>query len=186
LTERARQLVASLLVERADSVIAEATRVVIAAAPDLQGTRPIDETRQLVTALREAYWRYFDGHDFSALEAHVMHVIAFRAGMGFQLATPIHGYLSIVKALEPLVREAAASHDEALEATVLLRDAHIRVVLALADRYHKRLTDTVRAKVVERTAELERANRQLSAATQRAESDGRAKTRFAEIGRAHV
>ncbi|AKT43329.1 STAS domain-containing protein [Chondromyces crocatus] len=164
MTPESRSLLAALLERAREEIVEKATDWVIAAAVDLRGQRPREETRRLVAQVVSGNEAALLGEDPRPLNAFVDHVISLRAASEFHPSTVLRGLLSFRHVLEGLLRAHGGDGWAALDVLTAVDDVYHAAALRVADQYAAKLTETVQ----QRRRELEEELHRVAEAGQRA------------------
>ncbi|HRI67797.1 MAG TPA: STAS domain-containing protein [Polyangium sp.] len=150
------------IIRRCRNEIADrATDWVIAAAPDLRGLRPRDETKQLVERVIDVNQAVIEHDDRQPLRDFIEFVTSFRASLEFRVSTILRGFLSFKRGLGQVLREERYSARETLAVLAIVDEIYYEAIFEISDVYGAKLVQTIKTRRDEIQTELGKKREEL-------------------------
>lgn len=145
---------------RAD-IADRATDWVIAAAPDLQGKRPREETKRLVEKVIDVNQAIIDRDDYEPLHAFIDFVTSLRASLEFRVSTILRGFLSFKRGLVQILQEENYAIREKFAALKIVDEIYYAAIFEISDVYGAKLVETIKQRRDEIQEELGKKREEL-------------------------
>jgi anti-anti-sigma factor len=160
---RARTLSAlfDILKRRRADIADRATDWVIAAAPDLQGKRPREETKRLVEKVIDVNQAIIERGDFEPLHEFIEFVTSLRASLEFRVSTILRGFLSFKRGLMQVLQEEHYGIRGKVAALEVVDEIYYQAIFEISDVYGAKLVHTINIRRDEIQVELEQKRQEL-------------------------
>ena len=142
----------------------KATDWVIAAASDLQGQRPREETKRLVERVIDVNQAIVERGDHGPLHEFVEFVTSFRASLEFRVSTILRGFLSFKRGLMQVLQEKRYSLRNKVAALAIVDEIYYEAIFEISDVYGAKLVQTIKTRRDEIQTELDQKREELEKA----------------------
>ena len=179
LGDASRAAIAGFLVARREAIVDAGTSWVVRTAIDLQGRRPHEETRALVSEVVDLYLAWLLHGDAAPRRRFVEFVTSYRASEQFHVSTLLRGFTAFRRGLEAILALCPVSSEERTQLLLMIDGCSFDVIYEVSDVYVGKLNEQIRqAREQELRAEAREAQLRLESERNAAEAASAAKSRF--------